>query len=330
MERKIIKWGILGTGRIAGVLATALKVVENSELWAVSSRTETKALEFAAQYHIPKAYGSYETLLADPEIDIIYIATPHNLHLEYALLAMNHGKHVLCEKPLAVNEKEVRQMVEKANEKQLFLMEALWSRFLPRIIKVKELVDSGEIGDIQLLTASFCFKSSHSPEQRHFNINLCGGTVLDTGIYNIFLSYLLLGIPENIVSMSSLNNQGADVSSSYTFKYPNEALAVMHSSFLFKSPILAEIHGTSGSIVLEDRWFNLGNVKVKYSDGKEAVFDFDTKSNGYEYEAKEAVNCILAGKTQSELWSWNDSIQLAHIMDVVRKQSGIHYPKHDN
>jgi len=240
MEKQTIKWGILGTGRIAGVMATALQVVDNSELYAVGSRSEAKALEFGSIYKIPKAYGTYEALVSDPDIDIIYIATPHNLHLENALLAMNHGKHVLCEKPLAVNEKEVLQLIEKAKYKNVFLMEALWSRFLPRIMKVKELVDSGKIGDISMLTAAFCFKSSHQPDQRHFNIDLCGGTILDIGIYNIFLSYLLLGKPLAFNAMAALNNQGADTISSYTFKYPNEVLAVMHSSFLVDTPIVAE------------------------------------------------------------------------------------------
>ncbi len=330
MEKRILKWGILGTGRIAGVMATALKVVENSELYAVGSRSEQKAHEFATQYKIPKAYGTYEALVSDPDVDIIYIATPHNLHLENALLAMNKGKHVLCEKPLAVNEKEVRQLIEKAAEKKVFLMEALWSRFLPRIIKVKELVDSGELGDIRMLTAAFCFKSLHRPEQRHFNIDLCGGTILDIGIYNIFLSYLILGKPQEISSMAVLNNQGADTTSSYTFMYPNEVLAIMHSSFLVDAPVAAEIHGTKATLMLDDRWFNVGSVRVKYPEGaKEDVYKFDVKANGYEYEAQEAVNCILAGKIQSDLWSWNNSLELVCIMDSTRSACGIIYPKHD-
>ena len=329
MEKKIIKWGVLGTGRIAGVMATALKVVENSELYAVGSRSDAKAQEFGSTYNIPKTFGSYEALVTDPDVDIIYIATPHNLHLQNALLAMNHGKHVLCEKPLAVNEKEVLQLIEKAKENNVFLMEALWSRFLPRIRKLKELVDSGEIGDITMLTAAFCFKSSHTPEQRHFNIDLCGGTILDIGIYNLFLSYLLLGKPLEISAMAALNNQGADTASSYTLKYPNEVLAVMHSSFLVDTPVVAEIHGSKASIYLGDRWFNLGTVNLKYHDANDEVFEFDTKANGYEYEAQEAVNCILTGKTQSDLWSWNNSLELVKIMDSIRSTCGITYTKHD-
>lgn len=329
MENRKIKWGILGTGRIANTFATALQVVENSELHAVGSRSEINAQKFASDFDIPKSYGSYEELVGDAEIDVIYIATPHNLHLENALLALNNNKHVLCEKPLGVNEKEVKILIETASQKQLFLMEALWSRFLPNIVKTKELVDSGEIGNVKLLTAFFAFKSDKGPEHRQFNLDLCGGTVLDIGIYNIFLSMLLLGKPKSLTAIAGLSEQGGDNTSSYTFKYDRDLLAVMYSSFLADSPTIAEIHGTKAKIVLEHKWFCPGKVKLLYHNGEEKIFDFDVKSNGYEYEAQEVVNCILAGKTQSDLWSWNDSLQLVNVMDSVRKECGIVYPAHD-
>jgi len=329
MEIKKIKWGILGTGRIASVFATALAEVENSELYAVGSRNAANAQQFATEYAIHKAYGSYQELVEDPEIDVIYVATPHNLHLENTLLALNHNKHVLCEKPLGVNRREVKILTEKAYEKKLFLMEALWSRFLPNILKTKELVESGVIGDVKLLTAFFSFKSDKGPEHRQFNIDLCGGTILDIGIYNMFLSYLLLGIPGEIAAIAGLSDTGVDTSSSYTFKYADDTLAVMYSSFLAESPTVAKIHGTKGKIVLEHKWFCPGNVKLLLNDGSEELFEFEPKGNGYEYEAQEVVNCILSGKTQSDVWSLNDSLQLAEIMDKVRKECGIVYPKHD-
>ena len=329
MESKKIRWGILGTGRIAKVLATALQVVDNSVIYSVGSRTKLKANEFASEFNIPNAYGSYEELVSDPNVDVIYIATPHNLHLENALLAMNNGKHVLCEKPLGVNRREVEMLIAKAKEKKVFLMEALWSRFLPRIIKTKELIDSGWIGEIKLMTAAFCFKSSHGPQQRHFNIDLCGGSVLDIGIYNIFLSLLLFGKPEKISSIAGLSKQGVDNSASYTFKYQTDMLSVMHSSFFVDSPVVAEIHGSKGKLILENRWFNLGNIKLFYPDGTEETINFDVKSNGYEYEAQEVINCILAKKNQSDLWSWDDSLLLVETMDSIRKECGIIYPVHD-
>jgi scyllo-inositol 2-dehydrogenase (NADP+) len=329
MAGKKIKWGMLSTGWIVHKFATALQVVENSELYAVGSRRLDTAKKFAEEFHVPKAYGSYEELVSDPEVDAIYIGTPHNLHLENTLLALRHKKHVLCEKPMGVNRKEEEKMIQTAKENNLFLMEALWTRFLPNIIKTKELIDAGEIGDVKLMTASFSIKSDNGPEHRHYNIDLCGGTILDTGIYNIFLSLLLLGKPERISSLAGLSEQGGDNSCSCTFGYEKDTLSVMYSSFLADPAIVAEIHGTRGKIILDHLWFCPGKVKVLYHDGKEKIFAFDFKSNGYEYEAEETANCILAGKTQSDLWTWNDSIQLISTMDTIRKQCGVVYPKHD-
>jgi predicted dehydrogenase len=329
MENKKIKWGILGPGRIANAFATALQVAENSELYAVGSRDISKARAFAAEFNIPNAYGSYQELVKDTEIDAIYIATPHNLHLEHTLLVLNHNKHVLCEKPLGVNSKEVKIMMDKAGEKGLFLMEALWIRFLPKFIKTKELVESGAIGDVKLLTASFAFRSDKGPEHRQFNIDLCGGALLDIGIYNIFLSLLLLGKPKKIAASAGLNEQGCDTSCSYSFNYENDTIASMYSTFIADSPSIAEIHGTTGKIILEQKWFSPGKVKLLQFNGTEEVFEFDMKSNGYQFEAEEVASCILACKTQSDLWSLNDSLQLVEIMDTIRKECGIVYPKHD-
>lgn len=327
---KKIKWGILSTGRIAKTFATALKFADHCELYAVGSRDIEKAKNFAQDFSISHFYGSYAELVNDPEVDVIYIATPHNFHLENALLALEHNKHVLCEKPLGVNAKEVNLMINKAKEKNLFLMEALWSRFLPNIIKTKELIDAGEIGEVGLLTASFCIKSNNGPEHRHFNIDLCGGTILDIGIYNIFLSQYILGKPESIAATAVLSNQGGDNSSSYSFKHANNALSVMHSSFMVNQPyVVAEIHGTKGKIQLNHLWFWPGNVKVIFNDGNEHTYPFKALCNGYEYEAEEVAKCILAGKNQSELWSRNDSIQLAETMDAIRRECGVVYPKHD-
>ena len=329
MAANKIKWGILSTGWIAHKFATALQVADNSELYAVGSRTVESAKKFAGEYHIPHTYGSYEELVSDPAIDVVYIGTPHNLHLENTLLALRHGKHVLCEKPMGVNRKEEEQMIQAAKERNLFLMEALWSRFLPNVIKTKELVDSGAIGEVKLMTAFFSIISDNGPEHRHYSIDLCGGTVLDTGIYNIFFSLLMLGAPKKISAIAGLGVQGGDNSASYTFQYEKDLLSVMYSSFNGDTPVMSEIHGTKGKIVLSPWFFCPGNVKVIYRNGREELFPFEFKSNGYEYEAEEVAKCILTGKTQSELWLWKDSIQLISTMDTIRKQCGIVYPKHD-
>lgn len=328
MDQKI-KWGILGTGWIARKFADALKVADNCELCAVGSRTKESAFRFAADYHLSNAYGSYEDLVKDSDIDVIYVATPHNLHLENTLLALNHNKHVLCEKPMGVNLGEVNRMIELAKEKNLFLMEALWSRFLPHIIKTKDLIESGAIGDVTMMTATFCIRSENGPEHRHYNLDLCGGTILDIGIYNIFLSMFLLGNPEDISAIATLSDQGIDTSCSYSFKYPGNKLSVMYSSFLANPDVVAEIHGTEGTISLEHLWFCPGKVKLVMKDGRAETFSFEIKGNGYEYEAEEVTRCILEGKTESSLWSHSDSRSLVAMMDRIREKCGIVYPHHD-
>jgi predicted dehydrogenase len=329
-EAKKVQWGIIGTGRIAHVFAEALQVVNHSQLRAVASRTMDKAQSFADEFDVPNAYGSYEALVNDPEVDVVYIATPHHLHEENTIMALNHHKHVLCEKPMGVNLKETMHMIETAQANGLFLMEALWSRFLPHLIKTKELINQGEIGDIQLMTVFFSFLSPNGPQHRHFNIDLCGGSLLDIGIYNLFLSLYLLGEPKSFAAVASLNEQQVDKSISVTFRYDNQALSVMYASFVAESPVVAEIHGTKGKIILDHRWFMPGDVRVFYHDGRTASFHFEVKKSGYELEAQEVVDCIRAQRIQSEWWSWNDSIRLMRIMDSIRKETGIFYPAHDD
>ena len=330
MNNQTIKWGIIGTGWIARKFADALAVAQNCELYAIGSRTFEQAEKFASDYHVSKIYGSYESLVHDNEIDVVYIATPHNLHLENTLLALHNGKNVLCEKPIGVNLSETKKMFSVAKEKNLFLMEAMWSRFLPHIIKAKELIESGAIGDVRLLTATFCMRSENGPEHRHYNIDLCGGTILDIGIYNIFLSLFLLGKPVNFSASATLSEQGIDTNCSYNFVYPDQKMAVMYSSFLADPEIVATIHGTTGSIDLEHLWFCPGALKLKMKNGEEHIFRFEIRGNGYEFEAEEVAKCLLTGKTQSELWTPDDSRSLAEMMDKIRKQCGIVYPAHDN
>lgn len=329
MGKKKINWGIIGTGNIARAFADALKVVENSELVAVGSRDLNKAECFAQDFGIKKSYGSYEELVRDKEIDIVYVATPHNLHCENTLLALENNKAVLCEKPLAVNLKEASLMINTAREKGLFLMEALWSRFLPNIIKTKEIVDNGIIGKINLLTASFVFRSPYGVEHRHFNVDLCGGTLLDTGIYNVFLSLFILGKPNAISSSAVLSQSGIDLTAGYTFQY-RDSISVMYSSFLADTPIVAEIHGEKGKIQLNHRWFSPGSIKLILNNGTEEYFPFTILKNGYEYEAIEAVNCLRENKIESEMWSHKNSLELIELLDEIRNQCKVVYPKHDN
>jgi len=329
MNKDKIRWGILGTGNIAHKFAEALKYVDGAELYASGSRDIESAEKFASEYGTLKVYGSYEEAAHDKDVDIFYIATPHNLHLENTLLCLENKKHVLCEKPFAVNGKEVRKMISKAKDKNLFLMEAFWSRFLPNIIKTKEIIDSGKIGRVKLLTSYFSFKSSHGPGHRQFNKDLCGGSLLDIGIYNVFLSLFLLGKPREFKAAAGMGKTDVDDSCSVIFKYDDDKLAVTFSSFRANTPIVAEVHGEKGSIFIEDKWFCPGNIRLTDDKGKEEIISFNFRGNGYNYEADEVVKCLREGKTQSDIMSWDKSLELIDMLDEIRKECGIVYPKHD-
>ena len=329
MKDKKIKWGILGTGIIAKLFAAGLKDAANAELYAVGSRSKEKAENFAKEFNIKKAYGSYDKAVSDPEVDIIYIATPHHLHSENTLMSLENNKHVLCEKPFGINGREAREMIAKAEEKKLFLMEAMWSRFLPNILKAKEIVESGAIGKVKLITAYFGLKSQHTPQQRHFNKDMGGGSLLDIGIYPVFLSLFILGKPDSFTATAGIGPTGVDNTISITFKYGSDVLSIMYSTLISNPDTVAEIHGEKGKIIFDKWWFTPVNIKTVDLDGNESHIPLEFKGNGYNYEAEEAGNCILSGKIQSDKMSWKESLQLIDMLDAVRKECGIVYPKHD-
>ncbi|MGB3149080.1 MAG: Gfo/Idh/MocA family oxidoreductase, partial [Maribacter sp.] len=218
----MIRWGIIGAGNIAHTFARDMALVNDTGITAVASRNLSKAQEFASNYNAPHAFGSYEDLFKSDTVDVVYIATPHTSHSELSVMAMENEKHVLCEKPMGVNMNEVKQMIAKAKEKKVFLMEALWSRFNPTIKEVKKLVDNGEIGKIGYLKADFAFFGLDRDEQgRLLNPDLAGGSVLDIGIYPIFLTYLLLGMPNNITAKSKFYKTGVEIQTAMIFEYEN-------------------------------------------------------------------------------------------------------------
>jgi len=329
MARKI-KFGILGTGKIAGKFAEGLSYVDAAELYAVGSRTQKSATAFAEKYNITKVHTGYENLAKDNEVDVIYIATPHNLHHANTLLCLNNNKHVLCEKPFAVNKKEVHEMIALAKQKNLFLMEALWSRFMPHIIRATELIDSGIIGNIKLLTANFCMKPKFDPKSRLFNKDLIGGSLMDIGIYPIFLAYLMLEKPSKIQALAGIGPTGVDENCSITFGYNDEKLAVLHSSMKSTNGVNAIIEGEKGKIIFENPWHAPGNITLLMDNGQKECFTFDHRGNGYNYEAQEVCNCLHAGKLESDLWSWQNSLDLIEMLDTIRARAGITYPKHDS
>lgn len=321
----MIRWGIVGAGNIANTFAKDLALVDNNRLCGVASRSLSKATEFATTYGAEYAFGSYDELFKSDVVDVIYIATPHTSHADLSIRAMEHKKHVLCEKPMGINSAEVALMLAKAKEHQVFLMEALWTRFNPTIKKVKELVDTGEIGTIAYLKADFAFYGLDRNEKgRLLNPDLAGGTILDIGIYPIFLSYLLLGMPKKIIAQAQFYKTGVESQTSMIFEYEN-AQSLLFSSLACNSEMKAEIAGSTGSLFITPRWHEpSGYILVK--DGESNPIPVDKIGKGYTHEIVEVANCITAGALESTLWSHQNTRDLCTLLDTVREKAGIRFP----
>lgn len=325
---KTIRWGIAGPGKIARSFADDLKLVSNAKLTAVGSRNYDRASGFAKEYNAPFAYGSYQELFTSQEVDVIYIATPHTSHAELSIAAMEQGKHVLCEKPLATNKQDVERMIAAARSNDVFLMEALWSRFNPTIRALLSHIDNGDIGEVKYLHADFAFYALDRSEQgRLLNPALAGGSILDIGIYPIFLAYLLLGKPEKVMAVSNFYKTGVEIQTSMIFSYES-AQAILYSGLSSTSEMKAEISGTEGSIFLDPRWHQAQGYSVE-KNGHTEHFDLPTLGKGYTYEIEEVQRCLTEGRKESELWTMDNSLDLISLMDQIREQANVVFPFED-
>lgn len=320
-----IRWGIVGPGHIAHSFAKDLALVNGGHLTAVASRNIERAKEFADAYGAKHCFGSYEELFESDVVDVLYIATPHTSHCELTIEALNHGKHVLCEKPMGINADDVKMMIAAARKNEVFLMEALWSRFNPSIVKAKQLIDDGVVGEIAYLNANFGFYALDRDEDgRLLNPDLAGGSLLDIGIYPIFLAYLILGKPENILATSLDYKTGVEVQTSMIFEYAN-AHAILCSGLKSKINMSAEISGSEGSIFLQTKWHESQGYTID-KDDKEEIFSLPTIGKGYTHEIEEVHACLRNGELQSEKWSLQNSLDLINLLDEVREITGTTFP----
>ncbi len=326
MDAKSFKWGIMGCGNIAGQFATSLKTVSGAILHAVASRSAEKANEFGRKYNAVKSYGSYKLLVQDPEVDAIYIATPHNLHFENAMMCLNYKKAILCEKPLTVNAIESRKLIEQAKKQKTFLMEAFWTRFLPSTLKLNQLLQEGIIGKCRLLQADFGYDMPFEPSHRSYNPDLAGGALLDVGIYPInFAQMIFREDPLEISSASVPSSTGVDEQSAYIFKYPSGSLAIMNSAVNVETQHNAWIYGSEGYIHMPD-FFHATKIHIQRKDGVTDTINLPFESTGYGYEAIEVMNCINSGKTESSIMPLSESQKIMQLMDTIRDQWGLKYP----
>ncbi len=324
MNQKI-KWGIIGLGKIAHKFVQDLLLVEDALLCAVASRNLEKASEFQGKYKALKAYGSYEELFEDEEIQIVYIATPHHSHAELTIRALESGKSVLCEKPIALNKVQSQKMIDASRKNNRFFMEAFWSRFNPSVTEVIEKVNAGEIGKVKYINADFSFYVEEQPG-RMFDLNLAGGALLDMGVYPVFLSYALLGVPNKIQATSIKHSSGVDYQTAMMLTY-DSAIAALFTSFASQSNMIATVSGERGRFNLNPVWHETSSYSYfKNNSNKEHKSEKPLTGFGFYYEILECHKCIKNETIESKLWSHQNSLELISIIDEIRAQIDLKYP----
>lgn len=319
------RWGILGTGRICRTFADGLAVIPEAELVAVGSRTKGAAAEFAAKYKVSRAHDSYEALARDPEVQAIYIGTPHPYHCANTILCLEAGKAVLCEKPFAMNEGEARRMVETSRRTRKFLMEAMWTHFLPAVVRAFELVRSGAIGDLSLVSADFGFKAPFDPKGRLFDPALGGGSLLDVGVYPVSLALRLLGEPTKIQSSAVLGKTGVDEQATMILDYDGKRQALLSSAVRTETSHTAVLSGTEGRIRIEAPFWKSQRLTVS-AGGKEETLDLPFEGNGYPHQAREVMKCVAEGLIESPRMSHDWSLMVMRTLDRIRAPWGLKYP----
>jgi dihydrodiol dehydrogenase / D-xylose 1-dehydrogenase (NADP) len=325
MNRKI-RWGIMGTGTIANSFVQGLGALEDAELYAVASRSMEKAEEFGGRHGAVKCYGSYEDLVKDKEVDVIYIATPNTSHKNDIVLCLNNDKSVLCEKPLTINAKEAKEVIELAREKKLFLMEAMWTRFFPVMKQVRAWLEEGAIGDLRMLTADFGFRREGAAEDRKVSPHRGGGALLDVGIYPVSFSSWVFGkAPEQITGLTSLYETGVDQQSSMLLGYDKGEMAVLSCAINTPTPKEARIIGNKGSIYIPN--FSRATKATLAVIGEEEVtVEVPLEGNGYNYEAAAVTDSLRRGENECSLMPLDESLSIMKVMDEFRSQWGIKYP----
>lgn len=320
-----VRWGILGTGKISRAFANALKDVPGAVLAAVGSRSQDKAAAFAGEFGALASYGSCELLAQAEGVDLVYIGTPHPEHAANALMALRVGKGVLCEKPFTMNLREAEQVVTLARSKRLFLMEAMWTRYLPAYLEVKRIIASGEIGTPRQIVADFGFAANFGPEHRVFNPELGGGALLDLGIYPLSVAAGLLGPVLEVRAQAQMGPTGVDVQTGFTLKHEGGAMSVCSCSLLARTPAELTVSGERGQVRMNTMFHRATSVTVKLEDGSERTIATPYLGNGYVHEAIEAQRCWREGLLESPSMTLNETLALMGVMDEIRRQIGLRY-----
>jgi predicted dehydrogenase len=311
------RWGIVGLGKIAHHFVRDLALLPQARVQAVASRSDERAQAFAQQYGIPQAFGSYEALAEVAGLDAVYIATPHPDHARLAIFFLERGIPVLCEKPLAMNSQEVEAMIQCAQQRGVFLMEALWTRFLPATEQLLKLQREGALGELSSLKADFGFKAVRDPESRLFNPALGGGALLDIGIYPLFLALLLWGPPAALHGKLLYGDTGVDEEMALVLEYSGNRVALLHATFRHTTSCEAQLFGSKGQLRIHPRWHESRQLTLKPYEGPEEQFHFERRGKGYHYEQAHVMHCIRQGLPESPLLPLAFSRELMQLMEAV-------------
>ena len=326
MSKVGLRWGILGTGWIADLFVRDLQLT-GRKVVAVGSRSQASASAFAARFNIPKALASYEALAADPDVDVIYVATPHPLHADNALLALEGGKHVLIEKPFTLNAAEARKVVDRAAQKKRIVLEAMWTRFLPHMIDIRRIVASGELGTVYSVVADHTRDLPSDPAHRLNALELGGGALLDLGIYPISFAWDILGAPHEIMAMARFKDTGADAEVATMFRHAGGAISTSISSSDNGGPNVAMILGTKARIEIDSTWYVPTSFRVIDKDGVVTrTYRSNVPGRGMQFQAEELERLAAAGHLAGTIMPPEQSVAIMGALDAIRKQIGLKYP----
>jgi predicted dehydrogenase len=321
-----VRWGILATGGIARLFTKDL-LAHGHHVTAVGSRSQAKARSFADEFGIERAHGSYDDLVSDPDVDVVYVATPHNVHAENAIAALEQGKHVLVEKAFTLNAAEAQKVVDLARSRGLLAVEAMWTRFLPHMRFVRKTVSSGRIGEVRSVHADHTQKLTSDPAHRLNNPALAGGALLDLGVYPLSFAHDILGAPDQVTAVATMTDTGVDASVATVMTHRNGAVSTTYSTMESRGPNRAVVLGTEGRIEIGSVWYSPAPVSV-YDARNEPVDSFDepVTGRGMQHQATEVERLLAAGETESPLMTLDGSVDVMETMDTIRAAIGLRYP----
>jgi len=320
------RWGILGAGSIAGRFSEALAALPEAETLAVGSRSQDTADRFAHAHGFSRSYPGYDELAADPDVDVVYVATPHPFHAENADLCLRAGKAVVCEKPFTVNADQARRLVRLARERGLFLMEGMWTRFFPLMGRLRGLLSEGAIGEPRMVSADFGFRAPMDPSSRLFDPKLGGGAMLDVGVYCVSFASMVLGPPLRGTGLSHLGETGVDEQFAAALEHGEGRISSITAGTRTASPHEATVLGTEGYVRIHSAWWRPEAMTISRPGREDESVRVPTDENGFRYEASEVMRCLAAGEKESPVMPLDETVAVLDAMDEIRHSWGLRYP----